>query len=475
MQNKTLAILPQRSTFTRRQFLSRTMLAGGAVALTFPYVGRVLGANDRINIAFIGVGGKGDSDSSDAASCGGNIIAICDVDNNSRDKKTKQFAEKFPQLKQYSDYRKMLDEIGKDIDAVTVSTPDHNHGVASLRAMKMGKHCFTQKPLVQTVNEARMMRQIAKEKNLATQMGNQGSAESGLRRAVEVVQAGVIGKPLEIHVWTNRPIWPQGLDRPEGSDPVPAGLDWESWLGPARNRPFKKDVYHTFKWRGWYDFGTGALGDMACHTVNMPFRACNLGYPNVVECETASKLYPETFPKTARIRFEFPQRGDLPPLKFWWYDGNPGDPLKPFRPEGSVISEVIATYDKLPGSGALIVGENGKLFSPDDYGARFFVAMKGKSEYVAGDQEATCKAVPQSIPRSPGHMQEWLRMMKEGTPAYSNFDIAAYLTEIILLGCVALRVGVNQRMEWDGPNMKSPNLPQAARFVKRENRSGWEA
>ena len=451
------------------------MLAGGAVALTFPYVGRVLGANDRINIACIGVGGKGDSDSSDAASCGGNIIAICDVDNNSRDKKTKQFAEKFPQLKQYSDYRKMLDEIGKDIDAVTVSTPDHNHGVASLRAMKMGKHCFTQKPLVQTVNEARMMRQIAKEKNLATQMGNQGSAESGLRRAVEVVQAGVIGKPLEIHVWTNRPIWPQGLDRPEGSDPVPAGLDWESWLGPARNRPFKKDVYHTFKWRGWYDFGTGALGDMACHTVNMPFRACNLGYPNVVECETASKLYPETFPKTARIRFEFPQRGDLPPLKFWWYDGNPGDPLKPFRPEGSVINEVIATYDKLPGSGALIVGENGKLFSPDDYGARFFVAMKGKSEYVAGDQEATCKAVPQSIPRSPGHMQEWFRMMKEGTPAYSNFDIAAYLTEIILLGCVALRVGVNQRMEWDGPNMKSPNLPQAARFVKRENRSGWEA
>ena len=451
------------------------MLAAGAATLSFPYVGRVLGANDRINIACIGVGGKGDSDSSDASSCGGNIVAICDVDDKTRDSKAKQFAEKFPQLKQYSDYRKMLDEIGKDIDAVTVSTPDHNHGVASLRAMKMGKHCFTQKPLVQTVNEARMMRQIAKEKNLATQMGNQGSAESGLRRAVEVVQAGVIGKPLEIHVWTNRPIWPQGLDRPEGSDPVPAGLDWESWLGPARNRPFKKDVYHTFKWRGWYDFGTGALGDMACHTVNMPFRACNLGYPNVVECETASKLYPETFPKTARIRFEFPQRGDLPPLKFWWYDGNPGDPLKPFRPEGSVISEVIATYDKLPGSGALIVGENGKLFSPDDYGARFFVAMKGKSEYVAGDQEATCKAVPQSIPRSPGHMQEWFRMMKEGTPAYSNFDIAAYLTEIILLGCVALRVGVNQRMEWDGPNMKSPNLPQAARFVKRENRSGWEA
>ncbi len=475
MQNKTLSIMPQRNTFTRRQFLSRTIVAGGAVALSFPYVGRVLGANDRINVACIGVGGKGDSDSSDAAHCGGNIVAICDVDDHTRDKKAKEFAGKFPQLKQFKDYRKMLEEIGKDIDAVTVSTPDHNHGVASLRAMKMGKHCFTQKPLVQTVYEARMMRQVAKEKNLATQMGNQGSAESGLRRAVEVIQAGVIGKPREIHVWTNRPIWPQGLDRPEGSDPVPASLDWDVWLGPARERPYKKDVYEPFKWRGWYDFGTGALGDMACHTVNMPFRACKLGYPNVVELELASRLYPETFAKTSRIRFEFPEREGLPPLKFWWYDGNPGDPLKPLRPDGDAVREIISTYDKLPTSGALVIGEKGKVFSPDDYGARFFVAMKGKSEYVAGDQEETCKAVPQSIPRSPGHMQEWFRMMKEGTPSYSNFDIAAYLTEIILLGSVASRVGEGKRMEWDGPNMQSPNLPEAAQFVKRENRSGWEA
>jgi hypothetical protein len=341
--------------------------------------------------------------------------------------------------------------------------------------MKMGKHCFCQKPLVQTVQEARILRQLAKEKNLATQMGNQGSAESGVRRAVELVQAGVIGKPLELHVWSNRPVWPQGLDRPEGQDPVPADFDWDVWLGPAPKRPYKKDTYHTFKWRGWYDFGTGALGDMACHTVNMPFRALNLGYPNVVECELASRIYAETFPKTSRICFEFPQRGDLPPLKFWWYDGNPGDALKPLRPDGEAVHEVITTYDKLPTSGALIVGEKGKLFSPDDYGARFFVAMKGKSEYVAGDQEETCKAVPQTIPRSPGHMQEWFRMMKEGVPAYSNFDIAAYLTEIILLGCVALRVGEGRRMEWDGPNMRSPNLPDADRFVKRDNRSGWEA
>ena len=471
-----MATIIEPNSFTRRQFLRRTALAAGLVTCSFPYVGRVLGANDRINVACIGVGGKGDSDSSDAASCGGNIVAICDADTNQTEAKAKEFAEKHPQFKfkKYQDYRKMLDEMGKDIDAVTVSTPDHHHGVASLRAMKMGKHCFCQKPLVQTVYEARQMREVAKKKKLATQMGNQGSSENGLRRAVEVIQAGVIGKPLEIHVWTNRPIWPQGLDRPAGQDPVPPTLDWDVWLGPAPVRPFKKGVYHPFAWRGWYDFGTGALGDMACHTVNMPFRACNLGFPNVVECEASSQLYPETFPKTSRIRFEFPKRGDLPPLKFWWYDGSPSDKTT-LRPQGDTIKEIIATYDKLPGSGALVIGEKGKLFSPDDYGANFFVALEGKSEFVKGDQDAACKAVPQTIPRSPGHMQEWFRMMKDGTPAYSNFDIAAYLTEIILLGAVALRVGVGQRMEWNGPKMKSTNLRTAAQFVRRHNRKGWEA
>jgi hypothetical protein len=459
------------NTLTRRQFLSRTSTAVGTAALAFPFVGQVLGANDRINIACIGVGGKGDSDSSDAKRCGGNIVAICDVDRGTLAKKAQQFAG----AKQYTDYRKLLDEMGKDIDAVTVSTPDHNHGVATIRAMKMGKHAFVQKPLVQNVSEARILRQLAQEKKLATQMGNQGSAETGLRRAVEVIQAGVIGKPLELHVWSNRPIWPQGFDRPPGEDPVPDSLDWDSWIGPAAMRPYKKGLYHTFAWRGWFDFGTGALGDMACHTVNMPFRALKLGYPTVVEYELGSRFYPETFPKTSRIRFEFPERDGLPPLKFWWYDGNPGDPLKPLRPDADKAKEIIITQGNLPGSGALIIGEKGKLFSPDDYGAQFYLAMKGEEEFKAGDRHEAAKAVPQSIPRSPGHMQEWFNMMKDGTPAYSNFDIAAYLTEIILLGCVALRVGEGRRMEWDGPNMKSPNVPEAAQFVSRKNRQGWEA
>lgn len=462
-------------SFTRRQFLTRTTLAIGAASLSFPYVGSVLGANERINVACIGVGGKGDSDSNDAANNGGNLVALCDVDKNTLTKKVNQFKEKFPDVKQYTDYRKMLDEMGKSIDAVTISTPDHNHGVAAVRAMKMGKHCFCQKPLVQTVEEARAVRKLALEKKLATQMGNQGSAEPGLRRAVEVIHSGVIGKPLELHVWSNRPVWKQGYDRPKGSDPVPASLDWDCWLGPAAQRPYKNSVYHTFQWRGWYEFGTGALGDMACHTVNMPFRALKLGYPNVVECEVASRIYPETFPKTSRIRFEFPEREGWPAMKFWWYDGNPTDSIAPLRPHAKAIKEVIATYDELPGSGALIIGEKGKIFSPDDYGARFFLAMNGSEEFVSGDTHEAVKAVPQTIPRSPGHMKEWFDMMKGGEPAYSNFEIAGYLAEVILLGCVALRVGEGQRMEWDGPNMKSPNLPEAAKFVSRKNRRGWEA
>ena len=459
------------NTLNRRQFLNRTTAAAGAAAFAFPYIGQVLGANERLNIACIGVGGKGDSDSSDAASCGGNIVAICDVDKNTLARKGQQFAK----AKQYQDFRKLLDEMGNQIDGVTVSTPDHTHGIPAIRAMKMGKHCFCQKPLTQNVQEARIMRQLSKEKKLATQMGNQGSAENGLRRSIEVIQAGVIGNPLELHVWSNRPVWPQGFDRPSGSDPVPAHLNWDAWLGPAAERPFKKDIYHTFNWRGWHDFGTGALGDMACHTVNMPFRALKLGYPNVIECELASRIFPETFPLTTRIRFEFPEREGLPPLKFWWYDGNPGGAIVPLRPHADTVREILATQGKLPPSGALVIGEKGKLFSPDDYGANFYLAMKDEEEFKSGNNHEACKDIPQSIPRSPGHMQEWIRMIKDGTPAFSNFDIAAYLSETILLGCIALRVGEGYRVEWDGPNMKSTNLPQAAQFVSRKNRKGWEA
>lgn len=484
-----MPILPSgtASLVSRRHFIKYTA-ASATLLGAAPAFLRGQNLNSRINIACIGVGGKGSSDTDSAFNLGGNIVALCDVDAKTLEVKNKSLTDRATKAgrtydaKLYRDFRKLLHEMDKSIDAVTVSTPDHIHGSAAITAMKMGKHVYCQKPLTQTVWEAREMRRLAKEKNLATQMGNQGSAEAGLRRAVEVIQAGVIGAPLELHVWSNRPVWPQGLDRPEGQDPVPDYLNWDLWLGPAPFRPFKNGVYHPFAWRGWYDFGTGALGDMACHTVNMPFRALKLGYPTVVECEVAARVYPETFPLTSRLRYEFPEREGLPPLKFWWYDGNP-DPkaspykkaefMRPIRPDAAVAKEIITWRGNLPGSGCLIVGEKGKVFSPDDYGARFFVLLNDEKEYKNGMDHEACKDVPQTIPRSPGHDKEWFEAMKGGPPAFSNFDIAAYLTEIILLGCVALRVGVGKKLDWDGPAMKANNAPEAAKFVKRNYRKGW--
>lgn len=453
----------------RRHFLKQSGIGVGALMFGAPAIVRGRNLNSRVQVACIGVGGKGESDVNDAASCGGEIVALCDVDGTRLDK----MGERYRQAKKFVDFRKMLGEMDKSIDAVTISTPDHMHGIVAMAAMKLGKHVYCQKPLTQTVFEARELVRVAKEKKLATQMGNQGSAGDGLRRAVEVIQSGIIGKPLELHVWSNRPIWPQGIARPTGEHVIPKELAWDLWLGPAPARPYQREVYHPFNWRGWMDFGTGALGDMACHTVNMPFRALKLGYPTVIECEMASRFYPETYPKSSRIRFEFPERDGLPPLKFWWYDGAPSKEFSPLRPYPDVVKEIVAMRGKLPGSGCLVIGEKGQLFSPDDYGSTFFLQLEGEKSFTNGTKHEAAMAVPQTIPRSPGHNQEWFNMINDGTPAYSNFEIAGYLTEIILLGCIALKVGEGVRMEWDGPQMRSPNCPQAAGFVRRDERKGW--
>jgi hypothetical protein len=490
------------SGISRRQFLYYSALAASATALTghAQPQPRRLSANDKLNIGVVGVTGKGGSDTTCCAS--ENIIALCDVD----EKAAAGPRQKYPKATFYKDFRKMLEK-EKSLDAVIVATPDHLHATIASMAMRLGKHVYCQKPLTQTIYEARLLRGLASEFKVATQMGNQGSAEDGLRRAVEVVQSGFIGPVRQVYVWSNRPIWPQGMDRPAGQDPVPATLDWDLWLGPAPWRPFKleqagsrvaetprkgkgKDrsragIYHPFNWRGWQDFGTGALGDMACHTVNMPFRALKLGYPTEIEA-ASSAMNKESYPLKSKIRFEFPAREGQPPVTFWWFDGGNAKADNPYQHDGSnkppkeVTADVEAFMDKVPGSGCLLLGDKGTLFSPSDYGAQFFVKLKDEKEFLDSKVHGGVKAIPQVIPRntSPGeggdmrHHQEWIAACKGGKPGYSNFDIAAYLTEIILLGCVALRVG--KKLEWDGPKMLATNAPEAAHFIRREPRKGWE-
>jgi hypothetical protein len=467
---------PNSSAWTRRQFLQRSILATAGAA-TFNVLAQSTsnsGSGGKLRIACVGVGGKGGSD---VRLCSREeIVALCDVD----EKRSAEARKLLPNVKFYSDWRELLEKEAKNIDAVTVSTPDHLHAAVASHAMKLGKHVYCQKPLTQTVYEARYLRQLAKEHGVITQMGNQGSSEDGLRRAVEVVHSGLIGPVKQIHVWTNRPVWPQGIVRPAGEDPIPPTLKWDLWLGPAPLRPFKAGVYQPFNWRGWFEFGTGAMGDMACHTANMPFRAAKLGYPRLVELLDHSELNPDTYPKTAKIRFVFPPREGLPETEFFWYDGNPRDKTcTPLRPSEDVTKDIKELLEKVPDAGCLLIGEKGQIFSPDDYGARFFVKLNDEKEFLNGNAHEGAKAVPLSLPRNTlatdtdakQHL-EWIAACKGGPTPYSNFDIAAYLTEIILLGCVALRVG--KKLEWDGPGMRATNVPEAAQYVKRSYRQGFE-
>jgi predicted dehydrogenase len=476
------------SRSTRRQFIKYGAMAAGGVVLAGPYPVRGQNLNSKLNLAQIGCGGKGSSDLQCNANAGANVMALCDVHTPSADYMKKALHDKLAtEANVYKDYRELLEK-EKDIDAVNVSTPDHMHAVIAATAIKMGKHVYCQKPLTHDVFEARALRDLARQHNVATQMGNQGSASDSLRRAVEVMHAGVIGPVHQAYVWTNRPIWPQGKDRPPGSDPVPAELDWDLWLGTAPERPFKgswpgatqgggrrgNPVYQPFVWRGWQDFGTGALGDMACHTVNWPFRSLKLGYPTEIEA-SSSGMNTEMYPTSSKIRFEFPAREGMPAVTLFWSDGGNKPPME-------VTADVEAMRGDISSSGCIMVGENGSIFSPDDgdQDLNAFIKLKGDKEMTGLGRHPAVQAIPPSIPRNafPGapderQHKEWQQAIKDGKHEvpYSNFDIAAYLTEIILLGCVALRVG--KKLEWDGPGMKANNAPEAARFVKRDYRKSW--
>jgi predicted dehydrogenase len=469
----------------RRQFIQQTGLAG----LGFWVAGGLTPSfsrspNEKLNIAGIGVGGKGHSDVLGAAKVG-NIVALCDIDDktldsmaNTKDRKTGEMP--CAKAKKYNDFRKMLEEMDKQIDAVTVSTPDHTHAVASMMAIKMGKHVYTQKPLTHTVREARELRMAARRYKVCTQMGTQGSAENGLREAVEMIQSGVIGPVKEVHVWTNRPIWPQGTEAILKVDTArnaaygalhgktaelsyakpPSHVHWDLFLGPAPNRPYAP-IYHPFSWRGWWDFGTGALGDMACHTANMAFRALNLGSPTSIESKNGD-INPETYPMWATITFQFPARGDMPPVKFVWYEGLK-DRKKNLPPKELFHGETP------PDSGSILVGEKGKLYSPNDYGAAYILLPKKNFEGYKPPKPT----LPRNGKGDNGMKEEWARAIMENKPeiAYSNYDIAGLLTDTILLGNVAMRAG--KKLEWDAENMRFTNAPDAEKYLHFEYRNGW--
>jgi len=422
----------------------------------------------------IGVGGKGSSDTSHIGEMGVKIVALCDVDQRTLTKK----AREFPEAAQFQDFRELLDKMGDKVDIVTVSTPDHTHAVAAIRAMKMKKHVYCQKPLTWSIGEARMMQEVAKETGVVTQMGNQGTSENGLREAVEVIRAGTIGDVKEVHVWTNRPIWPQGTGRPAGSDPVPPELNWDAWIGPAPMRPYKSGrVYHDFNWRGWCDFGTGALGDMACHTTNMPVMALELWDPIAVTAIKNSGIVDnETYPSNSTLKFEFPERNGLSPCDFYWYDGGnlPNDEVLSRLPKSFQERLTAQKAGREKTSGAVVVGSKGLLFSPDDYGAKYYLLPEGEF--------ANFKPPAQTLPRIPfkggtDERQKWEfvnAITGEYTPGtMSNFGYAGHLTETILVGNLALRTEEGRRIEWDAKNLKSTNVPEVNKFVQRKNREGW--
>ena len=461
------------SSLSRREFIASA--AATASVLILPACAHApsrtgTSPNSKLNVACIGVGGKGVSDLEEVGGHrfadekdekgvvhrvlkgeGENIVALCDVDANNLN----SAASLYPKAKKYTDYRKMLDDMGSQIDAVVVSTPDHSHFPAAMRAIKLGKHVYVQKPLAFSVWEARELTLAARKHKVATQMGNQGHAGDGIRRLKEWIDAGVIGAVTTVHCWTNRPIWPQGIERPQGSKDVPGHLSWDLWLGPAPVRPYN-DGYQPFNWRGWLDFGCGALGDMGCHVMDLAHWTLDLGAPTRVSA-TSTPMNTETFPKSSIVTYQFPARGAKPPVTLVWYDGGNLPP----RPAGL---EPTRNFGE---SGSFIIGEKGTIMCGCYGSDGVYIVPETKRE------EMKNALPPRSIPRSPGHYKEWIDACKGGKPAGSNFDVAGPFTEAVLLGVVALKAG--KPIEWDSAAMKITNLPEANKLLKREPRKGWEA
>jgi predicted dehydrogenase len=427
-----------------KQINRRRFLATGTAAMTGTYwadpspARSKPTANDRLHVGVIGVAGQGEYDWANVAAAGAEIVALCDVD----EERTGRARSRFPRAKYYVDFRKMLDQ--KGLDAVIVATPDHMHAFATIAAMRAGLHVYCEKPLTHNVFEARLVTEIAQQLKRVTQMGTQIHAGANYRRVVELIRSGVIGPVAEVHAWCDRS-WGGG-DRPVETPPIPQGLDYDLWLGPAPYRPYHP-TYVPFYWRRWWDFGGGTLADMACHYLDLPYWALDLKYPTRVTAEGPSP-YPETAALWLKVHYDFPARGQLPPVKLTWYDGGK-------RPSVS-RDKRIPDWD----AGVLFIGSRGMLVA--DYGRRRLLPEK---------EFAGIHLPSPTIPDSIGHHREWVEACKLGGTTSCHFGYAGPLTETVLLGLVAYRLG--RPIDWDAVNLRAANAPDAARFLRTEYRKPW--
>lgn len=470
----------------RRNFIKGAAWTAAAFTIVPRYVlggSGYIAPSDKLVVAGIGVGGKGESDiASFAASGKADIAFLCDVD----DRRAAKSIAAFPKAKYYKDFRKMLDKEHKSIDAVSVSTPDHNHAIQAMSAMQLKKHVYVQKPLTHDIHEARMLTEAAKKYKVVTQMGNQGASGDGVRQLIDWYNAGIIGDVHTVYCWTDRPIWPQGIEWPQQKAPVPKELDWDLWLGTAPKKDFVEKLV-PFNWRGWWDYGTGALGDMGCHIVEPPFRVLGLKYPVDVTASVGSVFvdefkrgyFPESCPPSSYVIMTFPERNGKPPVKLHWMDGG----IQPERPEELGPNERMGDG----GNGVIFIGTKGKMMC-GTYGMYPNLLPTSKSAETK---------VPETIKRIPGgaegHYAHWVEACISGygkVELSAPFDIAGPLTETVLMGNLAIRShdirrpkqdnpnqfvypGRNIKLLWDGENMRITNFDEANQFVKRTYREGW--
>jgi len=469
-------------TITRRELLKSSVVAAGMTIVPSGLVyakgksaATSYAANEKLRIAGIGVGGRGGG--LVGPSLAENLVAICDAAQGALEGCLRHAEGTYkeqnvsrPLPKAFADYREMYDKMGDRIDAVFVATPDNHHAPASMMAIQRGKHVYCEKPLTHDIYEARQLMLAARQHKVATQMGNGGRAGEEWRLLCEYIWAGVIGNVQEVHVWTDRagipkkPWWPQGGTRPSGSDPIPKGIDWDVWLGPAPKRPYLgtykegkfkgQNVYQPFVWRGWWDFGTGALGDIGCHAMSGMFTALKIKHAAAVHLvKDSGDTTAEMFPTSSTICWDIPARGTMPPCKVFWYDGGHYPPREVGEvPEGK----------EYPDNGSITVGDKGKL-NLYGGGPRLMPESRMKDFEKPAELFPRCRT---------DHFTEWLAACRGGQ-TFSNFDHAGPLTEMVLLGNLAIHAGVGKRVEWDGPNMKCTNAPELNQYVRREYRSGW--